>query len=291
MSGVTGDNNIKSRKEFDYVFKEYLKIIKEFPGFINLNISGSYNSNKNKTIFGDMDLILTVDESLYLTKIEVKKALIKFLLSKPENIITPFNGKYSGKRYYNSGELISISYKAPLAKYSYQINNIISLNDNETQFKLKFLNLSASKQGIILAAVKVALIGQNSNRIFSSLNINPPKLKKDQELEFNLSNKEIQLRKITYYSNTFKEKNREIIWKSTNWNDLEKILYSLDLSLTFKELVKETRRVFSNERCIRRIPGVFSSMISVKSGEKGKPKGFEKEKSIELVKNFFSVIN
>lgn len=285
MSGVTGDTPIPSRKEFDYIFDEYKKVISKFPGYIDVTVSGSYNSNKSKETFGDMDLILTVDGPRYDNdKKRLKIELAEFLTKLPEKIITKFTSdKYAGRRYYNSGEIITVSFQAPKSDASHQIDNIVSLSKEETGFKSGFLDMPAAKQGLLLGAVKVALIEQDPKKILKSLKIRAPEPGPDQELEFNASYKEIQLRLITYVPGTFKEEKREVIWSSTDWEAIKKILYTIDTSLPFEELLKELKKKFSSSRAKTRMAGVFKSMVSIKSGEVGKPKGADKQKALDMV--------
>ena len=241
MSGSTGDNPIQGRKEFDYIVREYTKLLKDFPGFEKADVSGSYNSNKAKDTFGDIDLVVTVNGEQYNNdKKQIKKDLAVYLTDQPKSVITPFTSeKYAGKRYYNSGEIITVSYKAPKSKESHQIDNIISLDPAESNFKLSFLNMPAAKQGLLLGATKVALLDQDPKKIFKSLGIKPPKLEENQELEFNASYKEIQLRLLTFKPGTFKEIDRKVLWTSKDWKDLEKILYSINFNQSFEDLLKE----------------------------------------------------
>ena len=57
MSGSTGADRIQSREHFKKFLVSYENLIKKFPGFVSIEPSGSYNSNPNKTEFGDIDLI------------------------------------------------------------------------------------------------------------------------------------------------------------------------------------------------------------------------------------------
>jgi len=285
MSGVTGDLKIPSRKIFDKILVDYKKIISGFPGFKGLETSGSYNSNKSKDTFGDMDLILQVDGSKYKNdKKLVKKELSKYLSSFSKNIVTPFTSqRYAGKRYYNSGEIITISFKSKHADNSCQIDNIISMDKVEAKFKKDFLDMPAAKQGLILGTVKVAFLDQDEDKILKKLKITKPKLNDNQAIEFNISSKEIQLRKLTYAPNSFKEIKREFIWTSTNWKDLTKILYTLKLDVSFEDLLVQIKKQFKSKRAQNRIAGVFRSMVSIKSGEVGKQKGIDKQTALDLV--------
>lgn len=293
MSGVTGNNKIQSRKDFREILKSYKEVIKDFPGYKSLETSGSYNSDKSKKTFGDIDLILHVDGKLYNNdKKEVKKALAKFLTSLPDSLVVPFvSDKYYGKRYYNSGEIITISYQVPNPGIqACQIDNIIALDETEAKFKKDFLDMPAAKQGLVLGLIKTALIEQQPNAVFKRLGIkeNSKDLSDLQEYEFNLSSKEIQLRKVTYTEKgSFKQANREIVWTSRDWNILQKILKDFDLSLSFDRLLKQTKDTLKKTRSTKRMAGVFRSMISIKSGEVGKKKGYDKQKALDKVQKIF----
>lgn len=295
MSGVAGNDKVQSRSDFKIILDEYTKLVKGFPGFEGVETSGSYNSNMKKTTFGDIDLILHIDGSKYGNdKKKVKNALIKFLLSFDDDIITPFlSAKYAGRRYYNSGEIITISFNPSSHKIgAAQIDNIVALDEKEAKFKKDFLDMPAPKQGLILGAIKVALQEFDKNKIFKAIKFKPEPLNDNQTYEFNLSSKEIQLRKITYREGTFKETKREIVWNSTNWDYLQKILYKLDLGLSFEDLITQVKKIFKSRRSKSRLAGVFKSMVSIKSGEMpgtpGAAKGADKQKALDLVSKLMS---
>ena len=291
MSGVTGDNKIQSRKDFREILKSVKDTINDFPGFISVDPTGSYNSDKKKTQFGDMDLICYINGSLYDNdKKKIKKELAKFFTDKPDSIITAFSSeKYAVRRYYNSGEIITVSYKVKNPSIqSAQVDFMIAMDATETRFKKDFLDMPAAKQGMVLGAAKIALIEFNKDKILRDLKIKEPTLDKNQEIEFNISSKQIQLRLITYDADKLRKKEyktikQEIIWTSTNWSDVEVILYRLDLSLPFSKLVKQVKTTFKLARSLRRLQGVFKSMVSVKSGEVGKEKGRSKQKALDIV--------
>jgi len=287
MSGVCGTQSIQSRENFDIIFNEYLEVIKQFPHFKSVEISGSYNSNLAKTTFGDMDLILCIDGSKYDNdKKLVKKELVKFLTKNFESKLADFKGKYEGKKYYNSGEIISIAYQSEELP-ACQIDNIIALDEKEADFKLKFLDLPAEKQGLILGLTKTAIHEQNQDHIFKMIGINPSQLGKNQEYEFNLSSKELQLRIVTLHPIYTREIKREVIWSSTNWNHVKSVLYTANLALDFEELIVNCKKVFKSDRANTRINGIFNSMVSVKSGEVGKAKGVRKEECKFLINQAF----
>jgi hypothetical protein len=291
MSGVTGNNKIQSRADFREILRTAKDIMKDFPGFVSVDPTGSYNSDKKKTTFGDIDLITYIDGSLYDNdKKKIKSALAKYFKAMPDSIIAPFvSDKYMGKKYYNSGEIITISLnvKNPSIQ-ACQVDYIIAMDETETKFKKDFLDMPAAKQGIVLGATKVAMIEFSSKKILKDLHIKEPFLEKNQEIEFNCSSKELQLRKITYDVDKLKKKEyktikQENIWTSRNWDDLQTILYKLDLSLSFEKLVEQIKETFKLARSLRRLQGVFKSMVSIKSGEVGKEKGQNKQKALDIV--------
>lgn len=292
MSGVTGNNKIQSRKDFREIVRHYKETISSFPGFVSLDTSGSYNSNKKKTTFGDIDLIVHIDGAKYDNdKKKIKLALAKYLTSFPDTLTVPFvSNKYAGKRYYNSGEIITVSYNIPNpAIQACQVDNIIAMDSIEAKFKKDFLDMPAEKQGLVLGLIKTALIEQQPNAVFRRLRIKEDSntLSKSQEFEFNLSSTEIQLRKVTYVPGTFKQYSRDIVWRSRDWDILQTILKDFDLGLSFEKLIREAKNKLKKTRSTKRMAGVFKSMISIKSGELGTDKGATKQKAIDKVQKLF----
>lgn len=293
MSGVAGADRVKSRADFDHFLQDYKRLISLFPGFVSLNPSGSYNSNLNKQDFGDIDLIVHIQSNL--TKTEVKKQLQAFFMKEPETKIVPFSSeKHAGKRSYNAGELVSIRYHDDELGYSAQIDNIIALDPVEAGFKQQFLDWPAEKQGLILGLVKVATIETEPARLFKSLGIQTPSnLQPTQEYEFNLSSVRMELRLSTYdpellKQGTYKQIKNDVIWQSQNFDELQKILWQYDLNQDFDGLLAQAKSKIRNSRSGKRIIGVFSSMITVKSGEVGTAKGAGKEAALAKVTQTFS---
>jgi hypothetical protein len=288
MSGVAGADRIKSRNDFSQFLTSYKELISQFPGFVSLKPSGSYNSNPDKKDFGDIDLIVHIKSTK--DKATVKKELQAFFHAQPETRIVPFSSeKHAGKRSYNAGELVSVRYHDDQLGYSAQIDNIVALDQVEMSFKQHFLDMPAEKQGLILGLVKIATIETEPARLFKHLGIsvtieNIP----DQEYEFNLSSVKLELRKVTYEPGTFKQIDREILWSSQNWEDLQKLLYQYDLDQSFDELLSSSKSLIKNPRSNQRMQGVFASMITVKSGEVGTAKGAGKEAALEKIRKTFS---
>ena len=207
----------------------------------------------------------------------------------PDSTIVPFRSeRYKGKKFLNTGEIVTIRYHDPILDYSVQIDNIIALDHTEAQFKGDFLDMPAEQQGLVLGLVKVASIETEPSVLFKKMGIRAPaELPKDTEYEFNLSSVELQLRKVTYEPGTYKQKSREIIWKSRNFKDLEKLLYQYNLSLPFDKLLAQAKSKLKSNRSGQRISGVFRSMVSVKSGEVGTDKAKGKETAIRKIKQAF----
>ena len=282
MSGVAGADRIQ-RKDFERVMQDYFnRVIRPQYPKATLKPSGSYVSDLSKQDFGDMDLILTLPGD---DKKQVKLELQKYLESLPSDLIIPFrNPKYKGKRSYNAGELVSIMYPQGDGK-TVQIDNMVALSEEEASFKSSFLDLPAEKQGLILGLVKVACIENDPSEIFARLGLSfSTNIEENQEYEFNLSGQNLTLRLITYEPGTFKEIDRQELWKSNQWSDVEKLLQEYDLSMPFEPLLKYIAGSLKNPRSKNRIYGVFKSMITVKSGEVGTPKGEAKEKALQDIK-------
>ena len=283
MSGSTGADRIKSREDFKQFLKSYTAVIKKFPGFVSIEPSGSYNSNPNKTEFGDIDIITHIKSDK--DKATVKKELAAMLAKLPDSVIVPFKSvRYKGKKFLNTGEIVTIRYHDAKLGYSVQVDNIIAMDKTEADFKKKFLDFAAEKQGLILGLVKVATIEQPLTPLFSKLGIHvPTELPKNEEYEFNLSSIELQLRHVIYEPNSFKQKSRTVVWKSRNFDDIKRILPKYKLNDDFDALLKQAKKLLKNPRSKNRIKGVFSSMISPKSGEIGTPKGDEKIRALKAI--------
>jgi hypothetical protein len=286
MSGSTGADRIKSRADFDAFVASYKPLIAKFPGFVDVRPSGSYNSNPDKQDFGDIDLITHIKSD---DKVKTKKELVAFFVAHPETTIVPFSSvKHAGKRTYNSGEIVTVRYHDDQLGYSVQVDNIIASSEEEATFKQRFLDMPAEEQGLILGLVKIATIETAPAVLFQKLRIDAPtQLEANQEYEFNLSGVELQLRKVTYEPGTFKQLSRDIIWNSKNFDNVATLLYQYDLKAGFENLLQQTKQNIRNPRSNARMQGVFSSMISVKSGEVGTAKGAGKETALAKVQQAF----
>jgi hypothetical protein len=283
MSGSTGASRIQSREHFKQFLKTYEKVISKFPGFVSIAPSGSYNSDMSKTDFGDIDLITHIKSDT--DKATLKKELQRWLEQLPDSVVVPFGEtRYKGRRSLNTGEIVTIRYHDAKLGYSVQIDNIIALDKSEADFKLKFLDFTAEKQGLILGLMKVACLEYPLAGLFAKIGVRAPlTLPPDQEYEFNLSSTELQLRHVVYEPGTYKQKSRSVVWASRNFEMVRKILPNYNLDAPFEDLLAAAKRNLHNPRSKMRMQGVFNSMISVKSGEVGTAKGANKTKAIDRV--------
>ena len=261
MSGVTGTPRIESRESFNKILRSYKKTLESFGlPIVDIIPSGSFISQPNKTTFGDMDLIIEFQG------IQDKKEAKKILINKKDFFLPFISDKYKGRTYYNSGEIITFNYQGC------QIDNIISLSKEESNFKSNFLNLTAETQGLLLGLVKIAI--QYNPKLLSNLGLY---YTSSNVLEFNVSSKELQLREITYIPDTFITKSKIIIWTSQDWNYIRLILDSFNINkIEYNELINIIRKLDSRSK--RRIKGTFNSMVTIKSGEIGTKKGLNKER-------------
>lgn len=283
MSGVAGGSRIK-KADVQKTFDNYIdQVLRRVPGYRKATLSGSVKLG-TKPDYGDLDLVVWFDGE---DKKVVKQAIIDTINALPTSVIVPFKSeKNKGKRYYNAGELISVLF--PIAGKSdefIQVDNIIALSEEEHQFKNNFLDLPAEKQGLLIGLAKVILQERDPKEIFQKLRIQQPlNLPANQEYEFNLSSVKLTLRKVTL-DNSRKEIAREDLWATTDWNTISKLFEGFNIDGTFEELLQDLSLNLKNPRSKQRIVGVFRSMVSVKSGEVGTPKGDAKEKALSTVAN------
>jgi len=288
MSGSAGGNRI-NRSSVAKTVEQYINnVLKKFPGFTGAKISGSYNTS-DKQDFGDIDLIVHLEAS---DKKGIKQELAQYLSSLPDNIIVPFKSeKYKGKKTLNSGEIVTILYPIIDNPEQYvQIDNIISISGEEAEFKKEFLDYPAEIQGLLLGLAKVICLEEDPQTIFKRLGItNVPKLEENQEYEFNLSSSGLTLRIVTL--DGFKEIDRTDVWKSSNWSTIKELFSGFNIDSSFEDLLKDISSKIKNPRSKNRIRGIFNSMVSIKSGEVGTPKGDNKQKSLDKVNTILAENN
>jgi hypothetical protein len=283
MSGVTGAERVRSREDFAQFVEEYREVISNFPGFVSMTTSGSYNSDLTKTTFGDIDLIIHFS---WDDKKILKQMLVKYFERMSEKVIVPFTSpKYTGKRTNNTGELVSVRFHSKMLGYSVQIDNIVALSAEEANFKREFLDLPAEKQGLMLGLVKVATLEHDPLGSFAQLKISQVPLYpgKNSEYEFSLSSTRMELRCVHYKPGTTEEIQHDVYWATQDWNDVKSLLWPYDLDLPFHELLLNVRNTLKHPRSAKRVMGLFKSMVSVKSGEVGTPKGEIKERALTQV--------
>lgn len=280
MSGVAGGNRIL-KQDVQATFNKYVnEVLSTIPGFKKASLSGSVKAG-SKADFGDLDIITWFEGD---DKKEVKQRIIDAIAKLPSNVIVPFKSeKYAGRRYYNSGELISVLYPIEGKTDEFiQVDNIIALTEEESVFKGSFLDLPAEKQGLLIGLAKVILLEENQDEVFRRMGIqNLPQLAQDEEYEFNLSSVKLSLRKVKLEN--FREVAREEIWSTTNWGTIKILFRGFNIDGSFEDLLDDISKRLTNPRSKNRVAGIFKSMVSVKSGEVGTPKGKGKEDALEKV--------
>ena len=280
MSGVAGGTRIQ-KADVQATFNKYVdQVLKTIPGFKKASLSGSVKAG-SKADFGDLDIITWFEGD---DKKEVKQRIIDAISKLPNNIIVPFKSeKYTGRRYYNSGELISVLFPIVGKTDEFiQVDNIIALTEEESVFKGSFLDLPAEKQGLLIGLAKVILLEENPDDVFRRMGISGlPKLKRGEEYEFNLSSVKLSLRKVKLEN--FKEVAREEVWSTTNWGTIKILFKGFNIDGSFEDLLDDISKKLTNTRSKNRVAGIFKSMVSVKSGEVGTVKGKGKEDALEKV--------
>jgi cytidyltransferase-like protein len=288
MSGSAGGNRITRESVAKTVDNYINRILKKFPAFKSAKVSGSYNTSA-KEDFGDIDLIVNLESD---DKKGIKVDLAKFLSALPDDVIVPFKSeKYKGKKYLNTGEIVTILYPIEGQPGEYvQIDNIVSVSDDEAEFKKEFLDYPAEIQGLLLGLAKVICLEEDPKAIFARMGINNiPELEANQEYEFNLSSAGLTLRIVTL--DNFKEVDRTEVWKTSNWSNIKQLFTNYKIDGSFEDLLNDISSKVKNPRSKNRIKGIFNSMVSIKSGEVGTPKGDNKQKSLDKVNNTLSETN
>mgnify|MGYP003647318164 CR=1 FL=1 len=290
MSGVAGADRI--RKEDIKPTSEWFEemILKGFDSYSGqFNFTGSYVVGKKES-YGDIDIVILCDNK---DKKELKKEFIVYLETNfNDDIIQRFtNPNYIGKRYNNSGELVSLRIPQCIEgifdNKSVQMDVIFATTEEEFHYKTSFLNLPAEIQGLYLGIIKTLFLEVPENMLLQKCNINQvtleaPKHGGIMEVDFNLSPKELQIRQIER-TDDFKTLNTKVLWSTRDWNIVEDLLEILNAkNKTFMELL-EVITNFKNERSINRVKGLFASMVTVKSGEVGTEKGKWKELCLDNV--------
>lgn len=277
MSGSTGGNRILRADVFP-TFIDYQKnVLKPYGKYVYSAITGSYNYSAKET-FGDIDLVVQLDGT---DKKQAKKDFVDYLLTLSQDIIVPFLSlKYYGKRYLNTGEIITVLYPMFDTYGWVQIDNIISLSPEETDFKNHFLSLPAIKQGLMLGLIKTVIL-EDPNILTMFMF---KELEKGQEIEFNLSSSALTLRLVDLTPD-YKTIKKTDVWQTTDWRIVRELLNKYDFNKSFEALLIDIKNNLHNPRSINRVKGIFKSMVSVKSGEKETAKGLEKQHALDIMSN------
>ena len=281
MSGAAGGTRIP-RSAVEQTVKDYTdKILSKIEGFKDAKLSGSFN-RPEKEDFGDIDIIVTIETDK--DKKEVKKMISDLFQSLPDSELPPLqNPKYKGKKYINHGEMVSNLYPiSGIPGEFVQVDNIISLSQEEGEFKKTVLDYPAELQGLILGLVKTPLLEEDPKEVFSRMGIEDiPEAGEDQEYEFHIDTSGLTLRLVTYGDN-YKVLNSNIVWQSKDFKDVEKLLKDFNLQGTFEDIIKKVK-AFKNERSKNRVKGYFKKSIKVGAAEKGTPKGDSKQNALDIV--------
>lgn len=281
MSGAAGGTRIP-RSAVEQTVKDYTdNILSKIEGFKDAKLSGSFN-RPEKEDFGDIDIIVTIETDK--DKKQVKKEISDLFQSLPDSELPPLqNPKYKGKKYINHGEMVSNLYPiSGIPGEFVQVDNIISLSQEEGEFKKTVLDYPAELQGLILGLVKTPLLEEDPKEVFSRMGIKDvPQAGEDQEYEFHIDTSGLTLRLVTYGDN-YKILNSNIVWQSKDFKDVEKLLKDYNLQGSFEDIVKKVKAL-KNERSKNRVKGFFKKSIKVGAAEKGTPKGDVKQKALDTI--------
>ena len=291
MSGSIGANRIP-REAVEPTVKKYIEnILKKYPPFRSAKISGSYNTVV-KPDHGDLDLIIHVDAGEDDKKL-LKKKFAEYLNSLPDDVIVPFKaGRHQGKKTAGTGDIVIT--QIPVEGYpdlTVQVDNMIVTSEQESDYRKSFLDIPGEKQALLIGLVKTILMEEDPKEVFKRLGITDlPKLDPGQEFEFNLSSKGLTLRLVTLDDN-HKEIARNDIWDSFDWNDVVKLFSNYDLNSSFEDLLTKIKTGLKNPRSKNRIKGLFKSMLVIGAGEKGTPKGDNKEQALAQISQLEENLN
>ena len=281
MSGAAGGTRIP-RSAVEQTVKDYTdNILSKIEGFKDAKLSGSFN-RPEKEDFGDIDIIVTIETDR--TKKEVKKAIADLFQSLPDTELPPLqNPRYKGKKFINHGEMVSNLYPiSGMPGEFVQVDNIISLSQEEGEFKKTILDYPAELQGLILGLVKTPLLEEDPKVVFSRLGIKDiPKAGKDQEYEFHIDTSDLTLRLVTY-GESYRILNSNTVWQSKDFNDVQTLLKDYDLKGSFEDIIAKVKTL-KNERSKNRVKGFFKKSIKVGAAEKDTPKGDTKQRALDTV--------
>ena len=281
MSGAAGGTRIP-RAAVDQTVKDFVtKVLSKIPGFKSAKISGSYNQPV-KQDFGDIDLVVSIEGDK--PKKEVKKMIVDYFEGLSDKELPYLNTeKHKGKKAINHGEIITNLYPiSGMPGEFVQIDNIIAVSESEGNFKKVVLDYPAEIQGLILGLVKTPLLEEDPEEVFKRMGIKDiPSLGPNQEYEFHLDTSGLSLKIVTLDEN-YRQLDSNVVWESTNWNDVKKLLNDFNLDGTFDQFIEKIKK-FKNPRSKNRVKGFFKTSIKVGSAEQGTPKGDGKQQALDTV--------
>jgi hypothetical protein len=281
MSGAAGGTRIP-RAAVDQTVKDFVtNILSKIPGFKSAKISGSYNQPV-KQDFGDIDLVVSIETDK--DKKEVKKMIVDYFEGLTDKELPYLNTeRHKGKKAINHGEIISNLYPiSGMPGEFVQIDNIIAVSESEGNFKKVVLDYPAEIQGLILGLVKTPLLEEDPEQVFKRMGIKDvPSLGPNQEYEFHLDTSGLSLKIVTLDEN-YRQLDSNIIWESTDWNDVKRLLKDFNLDGTFDQLIEKIKK-FKNPRSKNRVKGYFKTSIKVGPAEQGTPKGDGKQQALDTV--------
>jgi len=108
-----------------------------------------------------------------------------------------------------------------------------------------------------------------------------PSLGPNQEYEFHLDTSGLSLKIVTLDEN-YRQLDSNIVWESTNWEDVKRLLKDFNLDGTFDQFIEKIKK-FKNPRSKNRVKGFFKTSIKVGPAEKGTPKGDGKQQALDTV--------
>jgi len=163
-----------------------------------------------------------------------------------------------------------------------QIDNIIAVSESEGDFKKVVLDYPAEIQGLILGLVKTPLLEEDPEQVFKRMGIKDvPSLGPNQEYEFHLDTSGLSLKIVTLDEN-YRQLDSNIVWESTSFEDVKRLLKDFNLDGTFDQFIKKIK-TFKNPRSKNRVKGFFKTSIKVGPAEQGTPKGDGKQQALDTV--------
>ena len=281
MSGAAGGTRIP-RAAVEQTVKDFVSnILSKIPGFKSAKISGSYNQPV-KQDFGDIDLVVSIETDK--SKKEVKAMIIDYFEGLSDKELPYLNTeKHKGRKAINHGEIITNLYPiSGMPGEFVQIDNIIAVSESEGEFKKVVLDYPAEIQGLILGLVKTPLLEEDPEQVFKRMGIKDvPSLGPNQEYEFHLSTSGLSLKIVTLDEN-YHQLDSNVIWESTSFEDVKKLLKDFNLDGTFDQFIEKIKK-FKNPRSKNRVKGFFKTSIKVGSAEQGTPKGQGKQQALDTV--------